>query len=114
MRLIDRDSDGVRIITDGRAERFDKVVLATHSDQSLALLRTPSAAEQQVLGAIRYQPNRAVLHTDTTVLPQKKLAWAAWNYERAQKPNANQPRSACITCSTCCSHCPSSSRWLCR
>ncbi|MBI2725736.1 MAG: FAD-dependent oxidoreductase [Polaromonas sp.] len=87
VELIERDGDsqgGVRIITDGRAERFDKVVLATHSDQSLELLRDATEAERQVLGAIRYQPNRAVLHTDTSVLPKKKLAWAAWNYERAQ------------------------------
>ena len=59
------------------------MVLATHSDQALALLRQPSAAEAEVLGAIRYQPNRAVLHTDTSVLPQRRAAWAAWNYERA-------------------------------
>ncbi|MES1977650.1 MAG: FAD-dependent oxidoreductase [Pseudomonadota bacterium] len=87
VELIERDGDsqgGVRIITDGRAERFDKVVLATHSDQSLELLRDATEAERKVLGAIRYQPNRAVLHTDTSVLPEKKLAWAAWNYERAQ------------------------------
>lgn len=82
VRLIERNADGVRVVTDQQAERFDKVVLAGHSDQSLALLRTPSPAERAVLGAIRYQPNRAVLHTDTSVLPQKKIAWAAWNYER--------------------------------
>ena len=84
VRLVERDAEGVRIISDRGAERFDKVVLAAHSDQSLAILREPSAAEQQVLGAIRYQSNHAVLHTDTSVLPQKKLAWAAWNYERAR------------------------------
>jgi len=83
VHLIERDEDGVRIITQGRAERFDKVVLATHSDQALALLQKPSAAEREVLGAIRYQPNRAVLHTDTSVLPRSRAAWAAWNYERA-------------------------------
>ena len=83
VHLIDRDEDGVRVITQGRAERFDKVVLATNSDQALALLQAPSAAEREVLGAIRYQPNRAVLHTDTSVLPQARAAWAAWNYERA-------------------------------
>lgn len=75
---------GVRILTDGADERFDKVVLATHSDQSLALLHSPSSAERAVLGAIGYQPNRAVLHTDTSVLPANRLAWAAWNYERAR------------------------------
>ncbi|UUZ65927.1 FAD-dependent oxidoreductase [Polaromonas sp. P1-6] len=85
VRLIERDDQGVRVITDGRAERFDKVVLAAHSDQSLALLRDASPAEREALGAIRYQPNRAVLHTDASVLPQRKRAWAAWNYERAQE-----------------------------
>ncbi len=84
VRLVERDDQGVRIITDGRAERFDKVVLAAHANQSLAMLRDATTAEQQVLGAIRYQSNRAVLHTDASVLPSKKLAWAAWNYERAR------------------------------
>ncbi|MDO9404086.1 MAG: FAD-dependent oxidoreductase [Polaromonas sp.] len=79
-----RDIHGVGIVTAAGTERFDKVILAAHSDQSLALLHAPDAAEQRVLGAIRYQPNRAVLHTDTSVLPSKKIAWAAWNYERAR------------------------------
>ncbi|MBC7436794.1 MAG: FAD-dependent oxidoreductase [Bdellovibrionales bacterium] len=83
VQLVERDGAGVRIISHGQAERFDKVVLATHSDQALALLKAPSAAEREVLGAIRYHPNRAVLHTDTSVLPAKRKAWAAWNYERA-------------------------------
>ncbi|MEO6017827.1 MAG: FAD-dependent oxidoreductase [Polaromonas sp.] len=85
VRLVERSPDGVRIVTDSSAERFDKVVLAAHSDESLAMLQHASDAEQRVLGAIRYQPNRAVLHTDASVLPTKKLAWAAWNYERAQQ-----------------------------
>ena len=76
---------GVRIITDGHAECFDKVVLAAHSDQTLGMLRDPTPAEQRVLGAIRYQSNRAVLHTDASVLPKEKLAWSAWNYERSQQ-----------------------------
>jgi len=83
VQAVVRDADGVDIVTEGRSERFDKVVLATHSDQSLALLAEPSQQERQVLSAIRYQPNRAVLHTDASVLPANKLAWAAWNYERA-------------------------------
>ena len=83
VRGIERDAAGVTLHTDQGSERFDQVVLATHSDQALALLRQPSAAEAEVLGAIRYQPNRAVLHTDTSVLPQRRAAWAAWNYERA-------------------------------
>ncbi|WP_369973930.1 NAD(P)/FAD-dependent oxidoreductase [Polaromonas sp. SP1] len=84
VRRIERDAAGVNVVTDSGAERFDKVVLATHSDESLALLGEPSSTESQVLGAIRYQANRAVLHTDASVLPSQKLAWAAWNYERAQ------------------------------
>ena len=83
VRQIARGAAGVRINTDSGTELFDKVVLATHSDQSLAMLQVPSAAERSALSAIRYQPNRAVLHTDITVLPQNKVAWAAWNYERA-------------------------------
>jgi predicted NAD/FAD-binding protein len=84
---IERHADGVRISSGSgeapRVEDFDKVILATHSDQALALLSQPSAAERTLLGAIGYQPNRAVLHTDTSVLPARPLAWAAWNYERA-------------------------------
>ncbi len=80
---IERDADGVTLLTDRGSERFDHVVLAAHSDQSLAMLGQPTALETAVLGAIRYQPNRAVLHTDASVLPQRRAAWAAWNYERA-------------------------------
>lgn len=83
VRCIERDVAGVTVFTDGGAERFDEVVLATHSDQALALLSRPTESEQAVLGAIRYQPNRAVLHTDTSVMPRRRRAWAAWNYERA-------------------------------
>ena len=85
VRRIARDLAGVQVSTDAGTELFDKVVLATHSDQSLSLLQAPSDPERQALSAIRYQPNRAVLHTDTSVLPQRKIAWAAWNYERAEQ-----------------------------
>lgn len=95
VRLVERDAQGVRIITDGQVERFDDVVLCTHSDQALALLRNPSEAEQSVLGAIRYQPNRAVLHTDASVLPQRRKAWAAWNYERAAS-QAQESTRVCL------------------
>jgi predicted NAD/FAD-binding protein len=56
------------------------VILATHSDQALSMLADPSPREKDVLGAIRYQENEAVLHTDESVLPRRRLAWAAWNY----------------------------------
>ncbi len=81
---IARDAQGVQIRTAQGVEHFDQVVLATHADQSLALLERPSSDEQALLGAIRFQANRAVLHTDTRVMPQRRLAWAAWNYQRTQ------------------------------
>jgi uncharacterized protein len=64
-----------------QTESFDHVVLACHSDQALALLADGRADERAVLGAIRYQANRAILHTDASCLPQRKKAWAAWNYQ---------------------------------
>jgi len=67
-------------------ERFDAVFLACHSNQALQMLADPSAEERQVLGAIPYQPNDVVLHTDTSVLPKKRLAWAAWNYHVPRLP----------------------------
>ena len=81
---------GVVVTTDAGSERFDEVVLACHSDQALALLTDASVDEQVVLGAIRYHANRAVLHTDTTVLPRQRRAWAAWNYERAADRSQEQ------------------------
>ncbi len=93
VRALQRDGDGVRVITEGRAERFDHVVLACHSDQALALLGEGATADERaVLGAIRYQPNRAVLHADANVLPTRRKAWAAWNYERAARERDEHPR----------------------
>jgi len=83
VQQIKRTPEGVLVTSNGQTEHFDKVVLASHSDQSLALLADATAQERTTLGAIRYQANRAVLHTDTTVLPQSRRAWAAWNYERS-------------------------------
>jgi len=83
-------NSGVLLSTDSGTEHFDEVVLACHSDQSLALLADASAAERSILGAIRYHPNRAVLHTDTAVLPRRELAWAAWNYARAADTGREQ------------------------
>lgn len=84
-----RDELGVRVVTPGQVDRFDAIVMACHSDQALRLFGTDiSANEQAVLGAIRFQTNRAVLHTDASVLPQNQRAWAAWNCERA--PGADE------------------------
>ena len=92
VRLIERDAQGVRIITDGHAERFDQVVIATHTDQALGMLRQASGEERSLLGAIRYQDNRAVLHTDASVLPANPKTWAAWNYERAASSERESSR----------------------
>ena len=61
-------------------EKFDQVVVATHSDQALALLGDPTDTEKNILGVIPYQENQAVLHCDASLLPSKKAAWASWNY----------------------------------
>ena len=92
VRLIERDAQGVRIVTDGQAERFDQVVIATHTDQALGMLREASTYERSLLGAIRYQENRAVLHTDASVLPANPKTWAAWNYERAASSERESSR----------------------
>ena len=82
VQRIERLADGVLVHVQGQTERFDKVIIATHSDQALALLADASGSERQTLSAIRYQSNHAVLHTDASVLPRRKKAWAAWNYQR--------------------------------
>ena len=95
VRMVERDEQGVRIITDGRTEHFDEVVIATHTDQALAMLREATPNEQHVLGSIRYQANRAVLHTDASVLPANPKTWAAWNYERAPS-NERESSRVCL------------------
>ena len=76
-------SEAGALVSSARAvEHFDEVVFACHTDQALRLLGADARpAETRVLGAIRYQPNRAVLHTDASLLPSRRSAWAAWNYE---------------------------------
>jgi predicted NAD/FAD-binding protein len=83
-----RIDDRVEIVSaSGGRELFDYVFLACHSDQSLALLKDATAAERDVLGAIRYQVNEAVLHTDETLLPRRRRAWASWNYHVPNEPS---------------------------
>jgi uncharacterized protein len=88
-----RTADGVEIHSEAGLEQFDHVVVATHSDQALNLLSDPSPLEREVLGAIRYQANRTTLHTDTSLLPSNRRAWASWNYHRL----AAQPDAATLT-----------------
>ncbi len=81
VRAVCRGRYGVDLITRHEHHVFDDVVLACHSDQALALLgETASPAERQILGAVRYQPNRALLHTDASLLPRDRKLWSAWNY----------------------------------
>ncbi|WP_019676734.1 NAD(P)/FAD-dependent oxidoreductase [Arsukibacterium perlucidum] len=79
---VSRDEQGVTLhFANGESEQFDKVIFACHSDQALALLgHNATADEQSVLGAIAYQQNEVVLHTDTGLLPKRRAAWASWNY----------------------------------
>ena len=70
----------------GEPERFDEVVLATHSDQALAMLADATDREHEILGAIPYQRNEAVLHTDRRLLPRRRRAWASWNYHLLSEP----------------------------
>ena len=76
-------------LEDGRVEHFDAVVFACHSDQALALLDDASRAEREILGAIPYQNNEVVLHTDTRLLPRNRLAWSSWNY--LKRPGSERP-----------------------
>lgn len=80
VRGIRRLRDGVEVRSPLGVERFDEVVLACHADQALALLEDPSPAEREILGALPYQDNEVVLHTDTRLLPRRPRAWASWNY----------------------------------
>ncbi len=82
-----RHPDHVGVSTrSGDTQTFDEVVLATHSDQALALLEDPSERERELLGAIPYQRNEAVLHTDVGMLPRRRRAWASWNYHLLDDP----------------------------
>lgn len=75
-----RNSDGVRIFTRQGTETFSQAVFACHSDQTLGILADAVDAERRVLARVAYQPNHAVLHTDVSLLPRSRDAWAAWNY----------------------------------
>jgi predicted NAD/FAD-binding protein len=82
MREFPAASAVLSVERDGRREevRFDHVIMAGHGDQSLFLLSDASSAEREILGAFSYQENKTVLHTDTSVLPRRRRAWASWNY----------------------------------
>ncbi|WP_337843420.1 FAD-dependent oxidoreductase [Rheinheimera sp.] len=94
IRQIVRESDKVRLcFADGSEQSFDELVLACHSDQALAMLADASAEEQRILSALQYSPNQVVLHTDESLLPKRRKAWASWNYQLGADPD----RPACVT-----------------
>ncbi|MFN0131062.1 MAG: NAD(P)/FAD-dependent oxidoreductase [Phycisphaerales bacterium] len=84
---VTRQADGCHIQTSTALERFDEVILATHADDSLTLLADASDAERDILSAMPFQPNDAVLHTDATLLPRRQRCWAAWNYRLSGDPD---------------------------
>jgi predicted NAD/FAD-binding protein len=88
VRAVTRRPDHVLVEAAGREpERFDEVVIATHSDQALGMLTDATDAERKILGAIPYQLNEAVLHTDERMLPRRRPAWASWNYHLVSEPS---------------------------
>jgi predicted NAD/FAD-binding protein len=91
---VKRVETGALVRAGGGTEHFDRVVFACHTDQALRLLGADATpAETRVLGAIRYRPNRAVLHTDASLLPARRAAWAAWNYESS---SAGDDAAVCL------------------
>lgn len=94
IHAIERRPDGVMIKSAAGIERFDQILIACHSDQALEILGGDATKQEQgLLGAIRYQSNRAVLHTDPALLPSKTKAWAAWNYASPGKLGQNLGQS---------------------
>ncbi|ARP82870.1 dehydrogenase [Bordetella genomosp. 8] len=96
VRAVVRHTDSVTVVTPDERDAYDHVVLACHSDQALALLADPTPAEREVLGAIAYQDNDVVLHTDARVLPGRRKAWAAWNAYVPADPGAPCSVSYCM------------------
>ena len=91
VRSIQRTPEGVDVSADGcETERYDEVVVASHSDQALEMLARPTQTERDVLGAIDFQINEAVLHTDSSLLPRRRAARASWNFHLTDPPIAGQ------------------------
>ena len=85
VKSISRNEDGVNLEFSDKRVDFDKVILATHSNQSLQLLNDPTDEEVNVLSNIKYQKNTATIHTDISILPKRKSAWSSWNYFKSKK-----------------------------
>ncbi|HET9739206.1 MAG TPA: FAD-dependent oxidoreductase [Solirubrobacteraceae bacterium] len=88
VEAVRRHADHVTVTSrDAGEERFDEVVIAAHADEALRMLEDPSDREHEILGAFPYQPNEAVLHTDRSLLPRRRRAWASWNYHLLDEPS---------------------------
>lgn len=86
-----RDAAGVEVKTQGGEwERFDEIVLATHSDDSLAMLSDATAQETAALGAVAYQPNDVILHADTAIMPKRRATWASWVYSEDARAKSDR------------------------
>lgn len=86
-----RTPTGVDVATDGNDwEHFDEVIFATHSDDTLKMLTDPSDMEKKVLGAVRYQPNKVVLHSDTAIMPKRRQTWSSWIYTEDVDKSSDQ------------------------
>ena len=90
IRTVSRLDNGIEIeIANSKKPLiFDAVVFATHSDQALGMLKDPTGKEKDILSSIPYQKNEVLLHTDSSVLPKRKLAWASWNYQLDSNPES--------------------------
>jgi len=95
VRSVVRTSNGVRVKTEQGAEMFDAVVFATHAPQTVKMLTDADTNERHILSAVRYQPNRAYLHTDLSLMPRRQKVWSAWNYIGAAKKDGQQ--SVCVS-----------------
>ena len=83
VKNVKRDSDNITVKFGSgslESENFDSIIFATHSNQSLAMLDSPSTEEREILSAIKYQKNDAILHYDDSILPRRRNAWSSWNY----------------------------------
>lgn len=91
-----RNHEGVQVESALGRKRFDEVIFATHAPQTLAMLTDASADEIRILASVRYQPNRAVVHTDPSFLPRRKKLWSAWNYQGGPQGDELQ-RAVCVS-----------------
>ncbi len=96
VKKVIRHADSVEVVDEeGNSQSYDQVIFACHSDQALRLLEQPSKQEQEILGAIRYQPNTMVLHSDVSFMPKRKGAWASWVY----LSDSREDNASCVSLS---------------